>query len=144
MQPKSTSEHLRAPPQFKLAGAAYFHQGVRRVAFKGIWLKIFTFPISIRGYENHLYLDKGDHRVAAQLITFNPGTLENSLTLLVASGRFKLNACAAMSMSRTPITLPRFSSRARIFPYVRAASWSKSRITRGRRNCSSASWFCEG
>jgi len=26
------------------------HQGVRRIAFKGRLLKIFTFPISIRSY----------------------------------------------------------------------------------------------
>ena len=51
------------------------------------------------------------------MITFKPGTLENSLTLLVASGSPLLRAWAAISMSRAPIVFPLVSSHARSFPF---------------------------
>ncbi len=43
-----------------------------------------------------------------QFSTIKFGTLSNSFTLFVTIGTFKLNACAAISISKDPIGVPFF------------------------------------
>ena len=62
-----------------------------------------------------------DYLSVAQFSIRRPATRENSATLLVTSVTSRLNACAAIIMSRGPIMLPLRSRVARIGPYISAA-----------------------
>jgi len=74
----------------------------------------------------------------------NLGTLLNSLVLFVTKIRFKLFAWAAINVSRGPIGVPFFSKYVLTLPYSISALISKSRISKGSKNCSKASRFFSG
>jgi len=74
----------------------------------------------------------------------SPGTRENSEVFAVTTVRFKLRACAAMSVSSGPMEFPWRSKNERIRPYSIVAAESKSTTAKGAKKLEMAAWFRVG